>query len=88
MIKRGFILYDENTDTFKVDTKSTASLIICEILLREIIKTREFAKGYLLDVGCGLEPYREVYSKKTTKYIGIDWPSSLHENENSLINLL
>lgn len=81
MIKRGFILYDDEKDTFKVDVDSTTSLIASEILLKEIIKTKKFAKGVLLDVGCGLEPYREVYIDRIDKYIGIDWPSSLHNNK-------
>lgn len=32
----------------------------------------KFAKGDLIDIGCGNKPYEELFDGKTTKYIGCD----------------
>lgn len=42
----------------------------------------KYAKGVLLDIGCGRMPYKAKFSKKVTKYIGIDHPevSVLYES--------
>lgn len=42
---------------------------------------REFAKGTMLDCGCGNVPYYEVYSDLVDEIICTDWPNSLHENK-------
>lgn len=34
----------------------------------------KYARGVLLDIGCGRMPYRNKFLKKVTKYIGIDHP--------------
>lgn len=36
-------------------------------------------KQILLDLGCGLKPFRNIYSKYVDRYIGIDIPSSPHD---------
>jgi len=35
---------------------------------------------YLLDLGCGVKPYKTIYEKKTIKHVGIELQSSVHLN--------
>ncbi|MFQ5561574.1 MAG: class I SAM-dependent methyltransferase [Nitrospinota bacterium] len=78
--KRGFVVFDEDNCTFEIDTNITQSLIVCTLILDEILKTRKFASGVLLDIGCGLKPYHDVFVDNVSKYIGVDWASSCHQN--------
>jgi SAM-dependent methyltransferase len=34
-----------------------------------------YARGTLLDIGCGLRPYEPIFSRRVDRYIGLDWPS-------------
>jgi SAM-dependent methyltransferase len=34
--------------------------------------------GRVLDIGCGIEPYREIIGKYCAEYIGLDRPDTLH----------
>jgi SAM-dependent methyltransferase len=36
------------------------------------------AHGRLLDIGCGLKPYRELFAPFVTEHIGVDVPVSMH----------
>jgi len=37
-----------------------------------VYKASKYAKGKLLDVGCGKKPYQYIFQSKVTSYIGID----------------
>ena len=37
-----------------------------------------FVRGRILDVGCGERPYEELFSPLVKRYVGIDWPATLH----------
>lgn len=39
---------------------------------RNLKKTSLFAKGLMLDLGCGTKPYYEIFNKKTDAYYGLD----------------
>jgi SAM-dependent methyltransferase len=41
--------------------------------------TRGFARGDLLDVGCGAAPYRGFFDVDT--HVTLDWPNSLHRRD-------
>jgi SAM-dependent methyltransferase len=41
---------------------------------------RAHACGVLADIGCGKMPYYGIYRGFVSEVIGVDWPSSLHEN--------
>jgi SAM-dependent methyltransferase len=73
-----FIRFDPRRQRFSVDdTKiSPASGLSTRWLLHALEETRPYAKGKLLDVGCGAKPYKEFFGAK--EHIGIDWPNSLH----------
>lgn len=36
-------------------------------------------RGRVVDLGCGTAPYKEAILGGAEEYIGVDWPSSLHE---------
>jgi SAM-dependent methyltransferase len=44
-------------------------------LLSALEEARPYAKGRLLDVGCGSKPYEQFFS--VDRHIGVDWPTSL-----------
>lgn len=61
--------------------KEGSSLIVdigCEILNENLPR---FAKGKLLDLGCGFVPLYEFYKNSVTENICVDWENSLHKNE-------
>lgn len=40
----------------------------------------KYAKGKLIDLGCGKVPLYEIYKSFVTDNICIDWPNTLHKN--------
>jgi len=46
--------------------------IIKDILWRDISHASQFAKGKLLDIGCGSKPYKQLFNKTIQSYVGID----------------
>lgn len=52
----------------------TDPLHLARRLLRQAIRERaHYAQGWLLDLGCGAQPYREVFNH-VERYIGLDVP--------------
>lgn len=41
-------------------------------ILDSLIEARKYAKGRLLDVGCGTMPYKPLFEGKVDEYIGLD----------------
>jgi SAM-dependent methyltransferase len=39
---------------------------------------REHARGRLVDIGCGLKPYRRLFAGFVTEHVGVDHPDSPH----------
>jgi SAM-dependent methyltransferase len=75
-----FIRYNPCRRRFSVDDRyvGPASKLSTRWLLHALLQTQEYAKGRLLDIGCGKKPYRQLFS--TTEHVGVDWPASLHGN--------
>ncbi len=44
--------------------------------------SKQYAKGRLLDIGCGTKPKREFYEDTVSEHIGLDYPDSPHGLEN------
>lgn len=42
---------------------------------------REYARGTLVDVGCGRAPYFGMYQHLISRSIGVDWPNSPHAGD-------
>jgi SAM-dependent methyltransferase len=80
MIKRGGILFDEKHNDFNVDWMSTHSYIASTLQLQAILEAKKYARGRLIDVGCGVKPFLHVFRKKVREHIGIDVPSTRHWN--------
>lgn len=80
LVKRGFVLFDEVSGRFGIDRTATNSLIVSCLLLDRIIEASVHAEGMLLDVGCGVMPYKELFRPRVRSHIGTDWPNTLHNN--------
>src|SRR5688500_17588893 len=48
--------------------------------LLEVI--RKYAKGRLVDIGCGTKPYRKMLAPYVTEHVGVDHEGTLHEKSN------
>jgi len=44
-----------------------------------------FAHGRMLDVGCGLRPYQNLFGESIGSYIGIDYPTTQHKAHVDLL---
>lgn len=67
-----------NAGRLRVDYRATLSIIPGEFVLRFLISHRDFFRGRLLDVGCGVRPYRLLYDRRVEQSFGMDVPHSLH----------
>lgn len=53
--------------------------LVNKIALKEISRAaKEYAKGVMLDVGCGIKPYKSVFAPHIERHIGLDHEDSLH----------
>ena len=43
---------------------------------------RQYAKGRLIDIGCGVKPYKEIVAPYVDEHIGIDHENSPHPSDN------
>lgn len=59
--------------------------IVKDILWEDLISASRFAKGDLLDIGCGSKPYKSIFIHKVQKYIGIDNKSSFADIKNDFL---
>jgi ubiquinone/menaquinone biosynthesis C-methylase UbiE len=53
---------------------------IADVHLRDSIQ--KYAKGKLIDIGCGEKPYAEMLKPYVTEHIGIDHSETLHNRSN------
>ncbi|MCX7702846.1 MAG: class I SAM-dependent methyltransferase [Planctomycetota bacterium] len=58
------------------------SFLVRDRLRKDIDKVSSYAKGYLLDVGCGSKPYFYLF-KQVDEYIGMDIPLDIYEDKES-----
>jgi SAM-dependent methyltransferase len=54
--------------------------LIHRIGRRHIEEASRFARGSLLDVGCGQKPYYVAYSRRVESYVGMDLPRRVRGN--------
>lgn len=40
-------------------------------------------KGTVLDLGCGVKPFKQEIERLSDTHFGVDWPSSLHDTTAS-----
>lgn len=74
-----FIRRNPQTKKYEVDDDNVgaASVLSTIWLLHTLEKTRPYARGVGLDVGCGTKPYKSFY--QLDRHIGFDWNSSQHK---------
>lgn len=54
--------------------------LVHDIIYKKMkIVAKKYAKGVLLDIGCGEMPYKSVFEPYIEKYIGLDHENSLHD---------
>jgi SAM-dependent methyltransferase len=60
--------------------------LITDILWDDLVRASKYAKGKLLDIGCGKMPYKSIYLPKVTKYIGIDKNSGVADIKGDFLS--
>jgi ubiquinone/menaquinone biosynthesis C-methylase UbiE len=53
---------------------------IIESALQDLLQ--QYARGVLLDIGCGIKPYESLASRYVTHHFGLDHTESLHAPDN------
>jgi len=64
---------------------SSKYYFIRHVALNGIINNKNSITGKVLDFGCGLKPYKDLFS--TTEYIGLDYYSEGHDHSNEQIDV-
>lgn len=62
----------------RVDLRSFNWLVMY-INNRALARCRHLMRGRVVDLGCGACPYKADILKTATEYVGVDWPSSQHD---------
>ena len=52
---------------------------------KSLVSAQELIGGVLIDLGCGVMPYRTWLNERCDNYIGIDWSSTLHELKADIV---
>lgn len=52
-------------------------------LIRDIKSAARHVSGVLIDIGCGLKPYKRFFMNDTIRYYGLDYPNSPESMEDS-----
>lgn len=53
--------------------------LVYEINNKSLERHLEKIKGYVIDLGCGISPYRDDILGVARNYLGIDWTESFHD---------
>lgn len=74
-----FIYYNTSKKQFDIDDRKIdfASVLSTHWLLYGLLQTRPYVHGKLLDIGCGVKPYRPLFN--VDQHLGVDWPNSGHQ---------
>ena len=80
-MRRGYVAYGVD-GKIRVDRGiARSSTLAAELLLRSIKNVFHYAKGRLLDVGCGESPYQLLFEPYVLSYIRTDQSTSRHNLE-------
>lgn len=73
---------DRNFITLNLKEVPLSIYLVRNSILTAVRKTAHLAKGTVVDLGCGVMPYKnEFTNRKTIKYIGIDIRGSQYHNK-------
>ena len=60
--------------------RETRNRLVNGIVERELrIAAPRYAKGRLLDIGCGTKPYERLFRRYVTEHVGVDHAETLHD---------
>lgn len=48
-------------------------------------RAKAYARGTMLDIGCGLRQYEPIFAGSVSDYIGIDWPTSADKARSDIV---
>jgi len=61
-------------------TSGIKSILVNKIVMSELmILAPYYAKGRLIDIGCGEKPLKHLFSKYVTEHIGVDHENTIHD---------
>lgn len=77
--KASFVVMDRRGG-FRVNWRVAApeSWFTTTRLLDSLVRLRPYAHGRMLDIGCGVKPYRALFRSFVDTHIGLDVPQSMH----------
>lgn len=59
------------------------NLLVNRIHDRELTRCASvYLKGRLIDIGCGIKPYKNMLAPYVTKHVGVDHQETLHDKSN------
>lgn len=77
IVKRGFLL--KKNGKIKINHHKTQSILLNNLHVDLLLRSRKYIKGFLLDAGCGEKPYSLIYEDLVEKSIGCDVEYCIHE---------
>ena len=52
-----------------------------------LLEYSKYYKGTLVDLGCGIAPYKDFFLQYADRYVGVDWTNTLHNSKIDIISL-
>lgn len=63
--------------------KEIKNILINRIHDRQLKQSAaEYLSGHLIDIGCGIKPYKDLLAPYITEHIGVDHQNTLHDKSN------
>ena len=69
----------------KQTRRTDFKFLALEVHNQFFLRSQTYLRGLVVDLGCGEKPYREDVVGRNCRYLGIDWPSSLHAVEPDVV---
>jgi SAM-dependent methyltransferase len=77
MLTEGVVVPDAEIDRFYLHVpRDNPHHIARTSIARALTDAAPSASGTLIDIGCGLRPYRSLFAPYVERYIGIDYPTA------------
>lgn len=76
-----FILHNKGPRAYEKNIYPGSFLIVSILAKRYFDVISKYAKGRLLDLGCGNVPLYEFYKSRTSEAICVDWENTYHKND-------
>jgi SAM-dependent methyltransferase len=68
---------------FGVINSSAQNVLVQFIVQKELLRmSKEYISGRLIDIGCGVKPYKGLISPYVTEHVGVDHEETLHDKSN------